>query len=446
MTAVDIDPYLDTPRPEREQPSDLPAERAIIGTAMVYPEAMEEVTATGITADDFYLPAHAAAWLAIDRLANHGAPYDWPSVLGAMTRDGSVHALPHQAYLSEVTDLANRGSASHHARTVCEMAAKRRAIVAGNRILRVAWSPATDAAEVQATAESAVAEIAAPSDDSTWSTIDDVMASVRERYYRTRDRGAPEGITWGYADVDRVMTPMQPGDLAVVIAWAGGGKSVVAANLALDAAVEQGKRALVHAMEMTRLELGQRYAAKTGKIRLDQIIKGTLKPDQEDHLDWAIDRVNGAPLVIDQSETVTLSKLRASIRRHKPDLVIVDQLPIMIPEDTRANREQQMSGLAYGLKRMASAEKVVVVACAQLNSAPMQRSDKRPTMQDIRESRAIGQAANIAVLLHDPTVLEKESPRAGEIDWIIDKQRQGPKDVVVLAQQFHFSRLADLAT
>lgn len=429
----------------RQQPWDELAEMAVLGAVIAYPRELAEVVATGITGNEFYLPAHEAIWDAVNTLANQGAPFDVPAVTAELLRTGGARSLPNRVYVFDLMQGASPAGAAYHAKTVRDFAARRRGIAAAQQIMQISYAPDVSAVEVQSIAESLVANIGAPIDESTWSTLDDVMRSVRERYDETRRNGVPDGIRWGYSDVDAVMTPMQPGDFAVIIAWAGGGKSVVAANLAIDVAVKQGLPALVHSMEMTRLEIGQRYAAKTGGLQLNDIIAGSLTPAQEDHLDWAIAQLAGAPLVVDEAESMTLSRLRASIRKHKPKVVIVDQIPIMLPEDSRASREQQVSSLAYGLKRLAAAEKVVIVACSQLNSEPMKRSAKKPTLQDIRESRAIGQAANVVVMLHDPTVGEEDPTRLGEIDWIVEKQRQGRKATIPLAQQFHYSRLSDMA-
>jgi replicative DNA helicase len=138
--------------------------------------------------------------------------------------------------------------------------------------------------------------------------------------------------------------------------------------------------------------------------------------------------------------------LRASVRRVKPDLLIVDQIPIMTPPDPRAPREQQVAAISYGLKNLARAEDVAVLAVAQLNDEALKRSDKKPTMHDLRESRAIVHAADLVVLLHDEAHIEKESPRAGEIDWIVVKQRGGRTTTVTLANQLAFQRHVDMAS
>jgi replicative DNA helicase len=431
------------------QPCDLDAERSVLGAAITFPDTfLDEAVPAGLTAADFYLPAHADTWEAITRLSADGVPYDMVAVQDELRTAYRGRAQLGGTFVFDLAAwAATPGSVAYHARIVRKHAAKRRGIAAGQRIIHVSLSPETDAADVQAEAEAAVATIDAPTDDTTWSVLDDVMADVRDRYRETADGDGPQGVRWGFVDVDKAMPPIVPGDFAVIVAWSGGGKSVVASNIALHAAVDQGHPVLLHSLEMTRVEVGQRYAAKTGSINLNKIIHGQLDYVEEGHLERAIDKMNAAPLIVDEIETLTLSRLRASIRRHRPRpyFVVVDQIPIMVAEDSRVSREQQLTTIAYGLKRMAKSEGVGILACAQLNSAPMSRSNKKPTLEDIRECRAIGHAANSVVALYDPTEGEQESSRAGEYEWMILKNRQGPRDTLILAQQFHYSRLVDMA-
>lgn len=440
MTAPELD-ILD-----RTPPSNAQFETNIVGAVMLKASVLDEVTGIGLVGADFYHPHTAAAWVAINVLASRGEPYDALSVNQEMLRTGTHRALPDPGWLATTQFAAIIPAVPHHARKVRDFAAKRRAILAGAKIYQAAWSTELDATDVQALAEAEVERIGSPVDETTWSPIDEVMGLVSDRYEETVRHGGMDGIRWGYIDVDKRMTPMQPGDLAVVVAWAGGGKSLVAANLALDCAVKYGIPSLVHAIEMTRLELGQRYAAKTAEVRLDRIIAGELTYAERTSFDQALGKVCGAPLIVDESPTVNLSQLRASIRKHKPKLVIVDQIPIMRVDDEKPSREQQLTKLTYDLKELAKRERIVIVACAQMNSEPSKRSEKIPTLQDIRESRGIGQAASIVVFLHDPTGGEAEHVRSGEVDWWVRKQRMGPKDFAVpLAQQFHYARLENLS-
>ena len=441
MTAVDDRP----PVTDRRPPSSLETERSVIGAAMASPDAYSTAVGIGLTARDFYWPGHEHAWAAITHLSDQGAAHDPMTVAHEMESAGTLRSLGSIVELTDMYGLAVVPSVTTHARILMTLAAKRRAILAGARISQLGWDSNVTADGLLASALDAVESIGVPADNTTWSSLDDVLEMVAEASAKAAQQGRPDGIRWGLADVDREMAPMVPGEFAVVSAFSGGGKSVVACGLGLHAAVHQEKRVLVHAMEMTRIEVGQRWVAAEARVELERIISGDIRPEDQDRVDRANARMLSSPLVIDEVETVTLAGLRASIRKHKPEFVVVDQIPTMTPTDTKLTREQQVSALAYGLKRLAKSENIAVLACCQLNANPTRRTDRTPTMHDLRESQAIVQSANTLVILSDPMEVEKDSTRMGEIDWIVRKQRQGRKDVSIpLARQFHYSRLADL--
>lgn len=440
MTAVDDLAQL-TP------PSDLAAEASVIGGALHGPATFAEIVETGIKAEDFYLPAHEAIWGTIAALSEQGQGHDPVAVFDAMSAAGTLRLLQPITVLSDMYGSAMPMLAAQHARIVVTKAALRRVQTMALRTLQMTAASDADLTYITQTALTALEEAAPASDDVTWSYLDDVLDLVYAAAEEAATLGGVrEGIRWGYSDVDDQMAPLVPGEFAVLSAFSGGGKSLVACGLALHAAVNQGKRVLVHAMEMTRLEVGQRWVSSEARVELERVINGRLSPEDQHRIDRANARMLGAPLIVDEVETVTLPSLRASIRKHRPEFVVVDQIPTMTPTDLKLTREQQVSGLAYGLKRLAKAERIPILACCQLNANPMKRSDRTPTMHDLRESQAIVQAANTLVILSDPMEVDTDATRKGEIDWIVRKQRQGPKDIKIpLARLFHFSKLANLA-
>ena len=427
-------------------PQDAYGEEYVLGSMMLSPVAVDEVTPI-LSGPDFYRPAHETIYAAILGLHEHGTPIEMRTVADRLEKTGDLARIGGPAYLHTlVSSVVTPVNAGYYARSVQEKSVLRRAAVAGERIVHAATAPGAVGVDVQALAEDAVASIAAPVDETTWSYLDEVLDVVYAAADEAAASGRPGGIAWGIKDVDREMAPMVPGEFAVLSAFSGGGKSVAAGQIALHAAVHQGKRVLLHAMEMTRLEVGQRWVAAEAHVELERVINGRLSPHDQEKIDRANARMLGAPLVIDEVETVTLATLRASVRKHKPEFVVVDQIPTMTPTDTRATREQQVSAIAYGLKGIAQGERVPLLACCQLNGNPTKRSDRTPTMHDVRESQAITHAANTLVILSDPMDVDKDSARQGEIDFIIRKRRQGPKDVTVpLARLFHYGKLGDLA-
>ena len=428
-------------------PSDQFAEASVIGSALRTPNAFAEASAAGVQAADFYLPMHEAIWEAITDLSEKGLGHDPVAVMDAMGAAGTFRMVRPATVLTDMAGAAMPLLARQHAQIVVEKAALRRLQEMAVRTWQMTSAGDADLAHIHAQILEAVERATPAADESTWSYLDEVLDLV---YAAAEEAaalgGVREGIRWGYSDVDERMAPLVPGEFAVLSAFSGGGKSIVAGGIALHAAVHQQKRVLVHAMEMTRLEVGRRWVADEARVELERVLNGQLSADDQDRIDRANARMLGAQLVVDEVETVTLPTLRASIRKHKPEFVVVDQIPTMTPTDLKLTREQQVSGLAYGLKRLAKSEGVPILACCQLNGNPMKRTDKTPTMHDLRESQAIVHAANTVVILSDPMEVEPEAARVGEIDWIIPKQRQGPKDLKIpLARLFHYGRIADLA-
>src|SRR5690606_35544945 len=162
-----------------------------------------------------------------------------------------------------------------------------------------------------------------------------------------------------------------------------------------------------------------------------------------------VGEIDGAPLHIDDTPGQTLTSIRARARRLKQrgelDLIVIDYLQLANTGRRHESREREVAELSRGLKLLAKEIDVPVVVCAQLNRASEQRSDKRPTLSDLRESGAIEQDADIVILLHRDDYYDKESPRAGEVDLIVAKHRGGATDTVTAAAQLHLMRFVDMA-
>ena len=155
----------------------------------------------------------------------------------------------------------------------------------------------------------------------------------------------------------------------------------------------------------------------------------------------------GAPLDIDESTALTVADLRARAaaarRRHgRLALIVVDYLQLLTPLNPRADKHVQIGDISRALKVMA--KETPVLAASQLNRGPEARPDKRPLLSDLRDSGSLEQDADVAILLHRDDAYDRETPRAGEIDLIVAKQRNGPTGTVTLAAQLAYARLSSM--
>jgi replicative DNA helicase len=225
--------------------------------------------------------------------------------------------------------------------------------------------------------------------------------------------------------------------------------STLALDLARAASVKAGLTAVIFSLEMSRNEITMRLLSAEAQVQLHAMRTGHLNDDDWARLARRMSEVVDAPLFIDDSPNMSMMEIRAKCRRlkqrHDLRLVIIDYLQLMSSPRRVENRQQEVSEMSRSLKLLAKELDVPVVAVAQLNRGPEQRTDKRPLLADLRESGSIEQDSDVVILLHREDAYEPESPRAGEADFIVAKHRNGPTATVTVAFQGHYSRFKDMA-
>ena len=225
--------------------------------------------------------------------------------------------------------------------------------------------------------------------------------------------------------------------------------STASMDFARNAAIRHNCASAIFSLEMSKVEIVMRLLSAEARVPLHVLRSGQLSDDDWTRLARRMGEISEAPLFIDDTPNMTLMEIRAKARRlrqrHDLKLVVVDYLQLMTTPRRMESRQQEVAELSRGLKLLAKEIECPVVAVSQLNRGPEQRTDKRPQLSDLRESGSIEQDADVVILLHRDDYYDKESPRAGEADFIVAKHRNGPTDTVTVAAQLHFSRFVDMA-
>jgi len=225
--------------------------------------------------------------------------------------------------------------------------------------------------------------------------------------------------------------------------------STLALDLARAASIKHGLTSVLFSLEMSRNEITMRLLSAEARVALHSMRTGQMSDDDWTRLARRMSEVANAPMFIDDSPNLSMMEIRAKCRRlkqqHDLRLVIIDYLQLMTSPKRVENRQQEVSELSRSLKLLAKELNVPVIAVAQLNRGPEQRTDKRPMLSDLRESGSIEQDSDVVILLHREDAYERESPRAGEADFIVAKHRNGPTTTVTVAFQGHYSRFVDMA-
>jgi replicative DNA helicase len=224
--------------------------------------------------------------------------------------------------------------------------------------------------------------------------------------------------------------------------------STLGLDIARSCSVKHGMASVIFSLEMSKTEITMRLLSAEARVALHHMRSGTMTDEDWTRLARKMGDVAEAPLYIDDSPNLTMMEIRAKARRLKQrkdlKLVVIDYLQLMSGNKKAESRQQEVSELSRSLKLLAKELEVPVIAMSQLNRGAEQRTDKKPQLSDLRESGSIEQDADAVILLHREDAYEKESPRAGEADFIVAKHRNGPTATVTVAFQGHYSRFVDM--
>lgn len=444
-------------QPERavDMPAnDIAMEQAVLGSMMMSAAALAGCLGLFVPwpgSEVFFRPAHQIVFEAILALDTDSQPVDALTVKAELERRKLLPKIGGAPELHTLLAAVSAPtSAPYYARELLKFHARRNLRAAGLTIQQIAEQSSLDTAEMLDAAALALDDatgVAAqnPAGVSVASLLDPFLDALQAGPDTTR------GILSGWTDLDVLIGGFRPGQLVTVAGRPAMGKSVVLLNIAAYVSIHKQKPVLVCSLEMSHDECMERLVASTAGVSLTALREHTLS----EH-DWGrIARVRGQladaeTLVINENQDMTIqgirSELRAMRRAGMPaQMLVLDYLQLM--ENTRGkseNRQVEVSGFSRALKKLGKEFGIPVLVGSQLNRGPELRNDHKPLLADMRESGALEQDSDIAVLLYREDEYVDESPRAGEIDLIVAKNRQGPKGTVPLAFRGHYAACADL--
>lgn len=439
----------DEPIEQRPLPHDLAAERSVLGSMLLSRDAIAEVVEI-IDSSKMHEPGHQIVFEAIVTVFAKGEPTDPIAVTNYLREQG---LLGKAGGIANVHDLINHVAttmnAAYHAEIIRDCALRRDMVKAGAIITSLGYS-GRDASEALDAAAAEIASIAAIENDQDSAPIGDDFGDFLEEVEELSRNGAAMGVPTGFTDLDSLTNGLHPGQIIIIAGRPGLGKSTLAVDFLRSCSIEHGRPSILFSLEMSRREVQARITSAEARVGLHHIRSGTMTDDDWLRIARRTPDITAAPFIIDAGSNQTVAQIKAKCRRLKQqgglDLVVIDYLQLLTSGTIRRdNRQLEVSEMSRNLKLMAKELEVPVVVLAQLNRESEKRQDKKPTKADLRESGSLEQDADIVILVHREDAHEKESPRAGETDLIVDKHRNGPNATITVASQLHYSRFVDMA-
>ncbi|MCM3886118.1 replicative DNA helicase [Frankia sp. R82] len=433
-------------------PRDLNAEQATLGAMTMSKDAVGDVAEIVRSGHDFYRPAHQTIYDTIVNLYNRGEPVDVIAVAAELSRRGELDRVGGPGYLHTLVEavptVANSG---YYARIVAEKALFRRLLEAGSSIAQIGRTAAGTAAGAAEDADRQLHAALSAADNGDVPTSIGATANsfLEELESRGRDKAGLRGIPTGFADLDELTGGFKRGQMIVIAARPGVGKSMLALDIARAAAIKHNHPVLFVSLEMSRGELDQRVWAAEARVSHHNLETGNLTDDDWLRVARRMGETTDAPLFIDTAPNAGVAAIRTRARRQQRrdglSLLIVDYLQLLVTAKKGENRQQEVSALSRELKLLAIELDVPVIALSQLNRASEQRADKRPQLSDLRDSGSIEQDADMVIMIYREDAHDPNSARAGEADLIVEKNRGGPKGTITVAFQGHYARFVDMA-
>lgn len=448
----------------RVLPHSQEAEESVIGGVLLHPRTYPAIAAI-LSPDDFYHPALRAIYEAFAELARDSKPIDALTVveqMAAMETIGKLRAFGDADYLTELAArVVTVENLEYHARIVRGRSGSRRLVAACSEIAARGYGGAYgDDEEFIMAAGSQIAELVARGQHRAGPRhIKKVMGDfVHVLAKRHEHRGAIIGIPLGLTKLDRLICGMEPGDLILIAARPSMGKSALAGGAIVSAAMA-GHPTLVFSLEMSGVSVVARLVSADARIDGQKIRTGLLTVRDWGVLPRSTERLASLPVWLDDSGAQTIESVIAVASswylqlpeavRAKGGLIVVDYLQLLEAAMKREeNRQAQVAAVSRGLKSLAKALNVPVLALSQLNRGVDGRDDKRPRLSDIRESGAIEQDADVIIFVYRDEVYSKDQclpEDKGVAELIVGKQRNGPTDTVRVRFLGEYTQFAELA-
>lgn len=403
------------------EPYNMAAEQAALGAAIQDAETILPDMVLTLKPEMFYAKENGEIFAEMNRMLNEGIPVDAVTLLDAVVM---AHIFPSteaaKAYLMQLS-LATPGreNADHHAKIVRDKYTQREIIKTARKMMKQS-SDQEDADLVLEGAEQQLMEIRSSQGSNVLKPFAEaVLESINTlEKLGGEDAAKYAGVPTGYKYLDTVLTGLGRSDLVILAARPGMGKTSFALNIATNVAKLKKIPTAVFSLEMSMEQLTNRILSSEAAIDSHAFRTGALTQNDWDDLAHVTDMLHSMPLYMDDSSGITVSEMKAKIKRlnQNPErepigLVIIDYLQLMTSGKRTENRVQEISDITRNLKIMAKELDVPVVALSQLSRAAEKsgRADHRPQLSDLRDSGSIEQDADIVLFLYREAYYESIS-------------------------------------
>lgn len=412
-------------------PTNVAAERCVLGSIILDSDVLDDVT-TILRPTMFADPVNELLFTEAVLLASNGAKVDVVKIHDRIKTNRIYVEAGGMAYISQlVHEVPHAASAAYYAGMVATASLRRGLIETSTAAMADALNESLDPLEALQRCEQRLLSLGEQRADLKAIDVRDVLQDALARIDGRKLVG--NGIKTGFCDLDERMR-LRPGELIVLAARTGMGKTALALNIAANVARRNEGAVLIVSLEMGEYELTDRMLASESRVPLSRITAGEISADNRRDIVNACAEIQQWPLMLDDAPTRSASDVASIARRIKKRdrlaLVVVDYIQLVQPDNARDVRQEQVAKISRRLKGVARELDVPVLVLAQLNRQA-DAADAMPKLSHLRESGAIEQDADIVLFIHRQDYYRADAEHDGMAMLKIAKQRNGQSGIGV---------------
>lgn len=411
-------------------PYDERAEKSVLAACIGHENVAQEVVFK-LKRFDFFVPKNQKIFVVIDALINESVEPDAITIISRLDDNSLLSAVGGESYILELcSTISAMLNWPEHVEILRRKSTERRLIEAAEKIKSIAEQGCSNPVETIDKAQKLILDVADSVAPSSTHLATDLTREVIDE--ACMDAPLENIMFTGFPSLDIALGGLRGGQLLVLAARPGVGKTTFAENIALNAA-QDGSPVIFFSLEMSGKDLATRLISMTAQVPAQCFMLHQLTDLQIEMANSAQEDLLGTKIIFEDSLNPTVASIRAIARRalhnQKSGLIIIDYLQLMNSDDRHENRSVEVASITRGLKRLAMDLNVPIIALSQLNRQVVFRDGRRPQLSDLRESGSIEQDADIVMFL-DRSLDEVEAsnddrPNLGEAVLTVAKNRRG---------------------
>ena len=425
----------------RKMPQNLDAEMSVLGCSFLNKYALEKIM-ENVDASMFYSEANKKIFLSLQELYKSRTPIDITTVKNELDKQKNLQAVGGIEYISEVIDsVATVANLDYYLKIVKEKALRRKLIDTATEIISDTYEEEGNITALFDTAEKNILNVIKARQTSEFRPISDVLRTAQEQLENmAKNKSAITGLPTGFYDLDKTTAGLHEGELIIIAARPGMGKTAFALNVATNAAFQTDKAIAIFNLEMSAEQLVNRMISSVGQIEGEKLKTGIMNNNDWKKYNEAISQLGDTNIYIEDNAGITAPEIKAKCRRLANSekglgLVVIDYLQLVTTGGRTESRQVEVSDISRSFKTLAMELKVPVIALAQLSRNAERSETKQPRLADLRESGSIEQDADIVLFINRADYYEAKTDNKVNIvpaELIIAKHRKGSTGLINL--------------